>query len=145
MTDEITAVEGGGIATCETELIESVEQNTLDTDISRWVSVGGGGTPAYYPGGTYGPFDATSNGYIYGTVSPPPVGATLTIDNLKILMVSGATKIRFQGQAVTYGANDYELYDQNDNLVETLSFTSPASDKCYGQPIRLHLFLRLFP
>ena len=108
--------------------ITKVESNTLDTDISRWVSAGGGGNPAYYPGGTYGPFDPTSNGYIYGTISPAPIGATLTIDNLKIPMVSGATKIRFQGQASTYAACDYELYDQNDNLVETLPFAQPASD-----------------
>ena len=66
-SDAITEVEGGGVDRCETELIESVDQFTISTDIGLWTLTGASNILQYYPNGSYGPFDSASDGYIYAS------------------------------------------------------------------------------
>ena len=107
--------------------IESVVVNTVDTDISRW-STYSAGTPTYYPGSSYGPFDPDSDGYIYGTTSNPPTGSTLTLDNLMIAMPVGQVKIRFQGKSDEYSACDYVFYNQDNTEVARLEYPAGVDD-----------------
>ena len=137
-SDAITEVEGGGIDTCETELIESVDQFTISTDIGLWTLTGASNILQYYPNGSYGPFDSASDGYIYAS-NQVNRGAVAQIDNLHIPVTKDGTEIRFQGRPSNYAACDYEFYDINDNLLGTLPFPQKEEDTTTVTKVKLPL------
>ena len=122
-SDTITDVEGGGVITCETELIESVAdiETTFTGSTGDWTT-----NQASIQGGT--PFSSTGYSYIYGSFSSREAGYFEIA--IPPVYPGNSIEIAWQGHGKdNYRTTQLLLIADDDSVVLTADFDNPSNNQ----------------